>query len=84
MTATVARLIAEALPSTPAQALAVATDWILAIVVIGLLTGRVLLQVAGRPRASRAARILDVATVPLVAGFALVVYTRLQEIMPLG
>jgi len=84
MTSTVANLIADSLPATPAQALALATHGLVALLLIGLLVARVLLQVAGEPRTGRVVRLLDVALLPLLAGFALILYTRLQEIMPLG
>jgi len=84
MTSTVAQLIADSLPTTPAQALALVTDGLVALLVIALLAARVLFQVAGEPRTGRVNRLLDVALLPLLAGFALILYTRLQEIMPLG
>ena len=83
MTATVTRLVAEALPQTPAQALALAVAGIVALIVVGLLLTRLLVQVGGRQNA-RALRVLDVVLVPLVVVFGIFLYIRLQEIVPLG
>ena len=83
MTITVTRLVAESLPQTPTQALALAVDGIIAVLVVGLLLTRLLVQAAG-PQQARTLRALDVALVPLVVVVAIFLYIRLQEILPLG
>ncbi len=81
---TLRAIVIVSLPTTPAQALALVTSGLVALLAIGLLTLRILLQVVGEGRTSWVSRLIDVAVLPLLAGFALILYTRLQEIMPLG
>ena len=83
MTITVTRLVEESLPQTPAQALALVVDGIVLVLVIGLLVTRLLVQ-AGGARSARTERALDIALVPLSVVVAIVLYIRLQEIVPLG
>ena len=84
MTSTVTRLVLDSLPSTPGQALGSATGGIVVILLLGLLVVRQLVQSAGRPRAGEIVRTLDVATIPLLIAFFVIVYLRLQDLMPLG
>jgi hypothetical protein len=84
VTATVTRLVAEALPGTPAQALSLAVDGLVTILLIGLILARLLLQAGGGEDRARAVRVLDVATVPLLVVFAIFLYIRFEEILPLG
>lgn len=83
MTITVTRLVAESLPQTPAQALALFVDGIVLVLLIGLLVTRLLVQ-AGGPERARTLRTLDMALVPLSVVVAIFLYIRLQEIVPLG
>ena len=83
MTITVTRLIAESLPQTPGQALALIVDGIVVVLVVGLLVTRLLVQAAG-PQHARTLRALDLALLPLAVVVAFFLYIRLQEILPLG
>ena len=83
MTIIVTRFVAESLPQTPGQALALAVDGIITVLVVGLLVTRLLVQATG-PQQTRTLRALDVALVPLVVVVAIFLYIRLQEILPLG
>ena len=84
MTAVIPRLVADSLPLTPAQALVLSVGGLVTILVIGLLAARLLLQAAGGAEHARAIRVLDVAAVPLLIVFAVFLYIRIQEIIPLG
>ena len=84
MTSIVSRVVIETLPGTPGQALAAATGGILAAILVGLLIVRQLVQTAGRPHWREIVWTLDVAAIPLLIAFAVIVYERLQDLMPLG
>ena len=84
MTATVTRLVTEGLPGTPAQALSFAVDGLVTIVLLGLIMTRLLLQAGNGENRARTVQVLDVATVPLLVVFAIFLYIRFQEILPLG
>ena len=83
MTVTVTRLVAESLPQTPAQALALVVHGIILVLVLALLITRLLLQAGGGQR-PRTLRTIDLALVPLCVVVAIFLYIRLQEIVPLG
>ena len=83
MTITVTRLVAESLPQTPGQALALFVDGIVLVLVVGLLVTRLLVQAAGQQHV-RTLRAIDIALVPLSLVVAFFLYIRLQEILPLG
>lgn len=83
MTITVTRLVAESLPQTPSQALALFVDGIVLVLLVGLLVTRLLVQAAD-PQRVRTLRAIDIALVPLSIVVALFLYIRLQEILPLG
>lgn len=84
MTITVTRLVTESLPQTPAQALALAVDGIVTLLLVGLIVARLLVQVGALEGRPRVLRLLDVATLPLLFVFGVFLYIRLQEILPLG
>ena len=84
MTSTVTRGITDALPPTPGLALVDPTGGIIAVFLILLLLGRVLVQVAAVDRSSRVVRTIDIAAIPLMIAFAMILYARFQEILPLG
>jgi hypothetical protein len=84
MTATVTQFVIDSLPRTPGLALTVPIDGIVAGVLLILLVARLLLQAADTRAARRAYQTLDIAAIPLLIAFVIIVYTRIQEIMPLG
>ena len=84
MTSTVTQVILDTLPQTPGQALAATTGGVIAFLVVALLIVRQLVAAADRPQAPTVLSIIDVAAYPLLCAFVIVVYERLQEILPLG
>ena len=84
MTSTVTQVIVDTLPQTPGQALAAATGAVIACLLVALLIVRQLVAAANRPQAQSVLSIIDVAAYPLLCAFVIVVYERLQEILPLG
>ncbi len=84
MTATVTQFVVESLPRTPGLALSLPVDGIVAAVLIIVLVASLLLRVADTRAARVASQTLDIAAVPLLIAFVMIVYTRIQEIMPLG
>ena len=84
MTSTVTQIIVDTLPQTPGQALAAATGAVIACLLVALLIVRQLVAAANRPQAQSVLSIIDVAAYPLLCAFVIVVYERLQEILPLG
>jgi hypothetical protein len=84
MTTMVNAQIAGHLPGTPLQSLAFPVDGWLAGFLIALLCIRLLLAAAASPSVRTGPRVIDVAAVPLFLAFAAIVYSRIQEILPLG
>jgi hypothetical protein len=84
MTSMVDAQIASHLPGTPLQSLAFPVDGWVAGFLIALLCIRLLLTAAKSPTARTGLRVIDVAAIPLFVGFAAIVYSRIQEILPLG
>ena len=84
MTSMVNAQIAGHLPGTPLQSLAFPVDSWVAAFLIALLCIRLLLAAARSPTVLTGLRVVDVAIVPLFIGFIAVVYSRIQEILPLG
>lgn len=84
MTTMINQQIADQLPGTPLQALAFPVDgWVAAFLIV-LLCIRLLITTADPPGRRTGLQVVDVAAVPLFVGFALIVYARIQEILPLG
>ena len=84
MTSIVTRLALDTLPATPGQALATSTGGIVVLLLVLLLVIRQLVVVADVARSRRIVAALDVAVAPLLIAFAVIMYERLQEILPLG
>jgi uncharacterized membrane protein len=84
MTSIVSDAVVAALPATPGQALAVATGGIVALALVILMIARQLVEASGRPGGARIVRTLDIAVLPFLITFAVIVYERLQSLMPLG
>ena len=84
MTSIVSNAIIDALPATPGQALAIATGGIIALALLVLMIARQLIEASGRPGGARIVRTLDIAVLPFLIAFAVIVYERLQSLMPLG
>lgn len=84
MTAAISDLLLERLPPTPALALASPVTGIVIVFLVVLLAVRLLATVwSGRSR-RRVVGIVDIAAAPLAIGFAVIVLSRLLEILPLG
>jgi hypothetical protein len=84
MTSMINQRLQDGLPGTPSSALAFPVDaWIAGFLVV-LLLFRLVTSAAERPGAPARFRIVDVAAIPLLLGFAAIVYSRIQEILPLG
>jgi hypothetical protein len=77
-------LITSTLPGTPALALALPLDGLVTVFLIAVLVIRLLISAArgatGRPEL----HVIDVAAIPLFLAFAIIVYGRVTEILPLG
>lgn len=84
MTSIVTGAVIEALPATPGQALAVLTGGVVALALVVLLVIRQLIEASGRPGGALVVRTLDVAVIPLLIAFAIIVFERLESLMPLG
>lgn len=84
MTSMVNQEILDQLPGTPLEALASPLDAWVAVFLVALLIVRLVTSFAERPGSPPRFRTLDIAAIPLFLGFAAIVYSRIQEILPLG
>lgn len=84
MTAAISNLLVERLPATPSLALASPATGIVILFLITLLVIRLLATVWSGSASRHVVGIVDIATAPLLMGFAVVVLSRLLEILPLG
>ncbi|MCJ7709328.1 MAG: hypothetical protein MUQ32_00715, partial [Chloroflexi bacterium] len=72
------------LPGTPGLALALPVDGLVAAFLIGLLIVRLLGSAASGPTGRPSLHVIDVAAIPLFLAFAVIVFARITEILPLG
>jgi hypothetical protein len=84
VTGTVIQIVIDSVPRTPAQALASPAHGIVLVLLLVLLGLRLVVRVLELRSETRITQTVDVALVPLFVAFVLILFIRLQEIVPLG
>ena len=84
MTTMVTELINSSLPGTPRLAIDLPVDGLVTAFLIGLLIVRLLVSAAQGSAGRPVLQVIDLAAIPLLLAFTVIVYARVTEILPLG